>query len=244
MGGGGGGTRNVVQTSEGAQFPREFRPLASAAVQEILGLQQALPINQPEFTAFQPRGTADIQPLQQEVLNRSLSTLQPTAGLQGLLGLPTPVSQTASNALAAGQPTSAAQTALGALGNRFGATPQMGAAPFSPSQLFASSPQSTQLPAELLMPQAAQALNMTPLGGAASPAEANNLSNTIQQSVMQALLPQLQQQIQQGLAPVQGIQNQVTALRRQVLPPPTGFLTGSTGARIPFDPWPVGQFGF
>lgn len=111
--GGGGGSDTTTTSTQKAEFPPEFRPLATAAVNQILGLQEALPIS--GFAGFSPRTIAPFSSLQQQGLSLVPSLLKPTAGLQSLQQLGAPVAGAAGTAIGAGQPTVASQRALEAL---------------------------------------------------------------------------------------------------------------------------------
>jgi len=146
---GGGGDTSSTSTQQ-AEFPPEFRPLAEGAVNQILGVQQALPIA--GFAGFSPRGIAPLSSLQQRGLSLIESLLRPTAGLQGLSSLAGPVAQAAQGAALAGGPSSVAQQAISQLGFQ----PSFQPAP-SPFQ-FTPPP---QVPSPLLAPGGG-ALPVTP----------------------------------------------------------------------------------
>ena len=112
--GGGGSRPQSSTTTQSAEYPPEFRPLASSAVGQIQALQNLLPLAQ--FGATHPMQTAGISPFQQATLNQIPFTLSPTAGLQGLFGLQQPLGNLAQAALGYGGPTPAAQWALSRLG--------------------------------------------------------------------------------------------------------------------------------
>ena len=109
----GGGSDSTTTSTQSAEFPPEFRPLATGAVNQILALQEALPIA--GFSGFSPRTIAPLSPLQQQGLSLVPSLLNPTAGLRSLQQLGAPVAGVAGSALGAGQPTVASQRALAAL---------------------------------------------------------------------------------------------------------------------------------
>lgn len=87
MGGGGGG-----QTSTSMPvIPAEFKPLVNASVQQLLGLQQALPITM--FASFMPRPIAPMSPFYQEFMNLVPLMQVPTAGIQTVFGQTGPAIQ-------------------------------------------------------------------------------------------------------------------------------------------------------
>jgi hypothetical protein len=109
MGGSGGGGTQTTQ----AEYPPEFRPLATAAVEQIRALQRALPLA--AFAEPRPPLTAGVSPYQQAAMNLLPGLLTPTAGLQSLGTLGPSFAGAAQNALQAGQPTGGAQWALNRL---------------------------------------------------------------------------------------------------------------------------------
>ena len=143
---GGGGSDSTTQSTTNATFPPEFRPLAEGAVEQILALQQALPLSQ--FAGTEPQGVAGIAPFQQAALNFIPGLLQPSAGLNPLNELTTPLSQAAGQAFGVGQRAPGTQGALDAL-VASGRVPAGTAAPptpaFSLQQFLSQLPQSQQL---------------------------------------------------------------------------------------------------
>lgn len=113
---GSGGGKSV--STQSAEFPPEFRPLAEAAVNQLLALGEALPIT--DFVDPHPLQVAGLTPLQQLTIEATPGLLQPTQGLRGLLGLTTPLAQLTQQALNSQVPSQATQTALASLAPRLG----------------------------------------------------------------------------------------------------------------------------
>lgn len=140
MGGsGGGGTQSTTNT---ASYPKEFKPLAKGAADQILAMQNSLPLA--GFGQANPGQTAGISPFQQATMNMIPHLLAPSWGLETLQNLGAPMSQLAQNATAAGNPYSTALTALasGGFGGGQQSFPGMTLPPPIPGMAQAA-PQST-----------------------------------------------------------------------------------------------------
>ena len=120
MGGGsdGGGT---TTTESRAEYPPEFRPLAEAAVRNIMGLQDVLPMM--DFAAAQPGRVAGLSPFTQAGMG--LAALSPMAGTEQYIpSLGGPLSMIGNQAINVAGPSPATQAALGALSGQLGAPAQ------------------------------------------------------------------------------------------------------------------------
>lgn len=109
-----GGGDQESTTSTNTEYPAETKPLFAGATQQILAAQRQLPLV--SFTGWNPAGVAGMSPAHQWEIERLLpATTAPTAGLQGLLGLPTAVSHSAAGAVGASAPTGAENAAIAKL---------------------------------------------------------------------------------------------------------------------------------
>lgn len=120
MGGGsdGGGT---TTTESHAEYPPEFRPLAEAAVRNIMGLQDVLPMM--DFAQAQPGRVAGLAPFTQAGMG--LAALSPLAGTEQYIpSLGGPLSMIGNQAINVAGPSPATQAALGALSGQLGAPAQ------------------------------------------------------------------------------------------------------------------------
>lgn len=120
MGGSGGGQHQVSET--GAAYPEEFRPLATAAVNQIKNMQIANPLSQ--YAAAHPQSVAGIAPLQQAAMNLGPKALQTNWGLETMQNMTQPLNTISQNAAAIGNvnPYASVLQALGSGG--FGAGKQ------------------------------------------------------------------------------------------------------------------------
>jgi len=156
MGGGGDNTK----TEAGGEYPPEFRPLASAAADQIKAFQAVAPLA--AFAASNPQRVAGISPFQQAGMNLIPSLLNPLPMLAQLRSFNKPIGYAASGAYAAGQQTPASQAGLQALINQ-GRVPSFNttnpALPVSPATfqagLPANIPSDTALLSGMTSPQVA-----------------------------------------------------------------------------------------
>jgi hypothetical protein len=118
-----GGGRSTT-TSE-ANFPPEFRPLATSAVQQIQALQDLLPLA--EFGQPVARPVAGLAPFTRAGFELASMVPFSSAAEQGLLDLSIPIGQLARQSLGAvGEPVAATRAALAML------APQLGTGPTGP----------------------------------------------------------------------------------------------------------------
>lgn len=203
MGGGG------QETTTRAEFPPEFRPLAEAAVRQIMALQQGLPLSQFGTPRLTP--TAGISPFQQAAMNMLPQTLAPTAGLQSLATLGPSLAGTAQRSLEAGAPTVGANWALQQLAP--GLSPMQGATtPVPGPTTFVPQPLGDVqgLTQQLGRPIPTETPALSPIDFPTDTGSTgSNLTALIGQAV-QPFIGQAQQQIQQALAAL-----------------PSGFQTGA-----------------
>lgn len=217
MGGGGRGGGGTTTTTTQASFPPEFRPLASAAVEQIRQLQQVVPLA--PFGGAQEVPIAGLAPF--TLAGFDLTTLLPRlpAVEQAAAPLALTAGPLAQQAASLSTVTPAAQAALGLLGTQLGApatfTPLPGVtlnlpAPFSPPPSVFPGLTEDQLAAlRAQLPGAVVPVTALPplMPGTPTPA-------------VQTQLDAFAQQLQQ-LAALQA--QTASALRTAAAPPPPAF---------------------
>ena len=211
MGGGG----DTVST-QAAEFPPEFRPLATSAVGQIQALQNLLPLA--GFGTFAPQGTAGVSPFQQAAMNLVPRALTPTTGLAALYGTANPLGLSALSAMQAGQQTPGAQQALRALGLTGVAPPSV-----TPNQFAAAIPQ--VVPPQSIVPGMSAAEVAGLFGQLQRPLPTTTPTVTAPGQVSPQSFPNIQdflaQQVQGGLTGL-NIPQLVQQAIQAALPPNTG----------------------
>lgn len=182
MAGGGSGGGGTTTSTTKAEFPEEFRPLATSAVGQIQDLQDVLPLA--PFAQSRVTPVAPLSGLQQAQLQLAPQLFNPLGSTNSLRNLANPFNMGLSGLSQAGGPTSGGQQALNALA----ASGRVGGATLSPS---IPAPQITQSASNPFVnfPSVNFAPPPTPTPGAGS---SQNPANIALQNQIAALEQQIQ----------------------------------------------------
>jgi len=243
MGGGSGGG-GTTTSQQHAEYPVEFRPLAEAAVKQIIGLQGRLPLA--EFGVAQPARVAGLSPFTEAGMSLVPSLMMRSPQEQALQQVPMTLGDILGQFGPVMQPTNPVQQSLGFLGGQMGGRnaqlfPQAFTPPRTPqiAQFAQPSPtgQSIQ-PSPTAFPGfQAPVVPQAQSGGAGAGGvlEAAPLMSMVPPLPMQTQFDQFVAEQQAQLAALQAQQQQQSGPRL----PPGAFHSGfhhSTGEPIYTDP--------
>ena len=156
MGGGGRGGGGTTTTQTHAEYPEEFRPLAEAAVKQIIALQGRLPLE--NFGEAQLARVAGLSPFTQAGMSLVPSLMMRSPAEQQLGQVPNTLGDLLRQFGPVMQPTNASQGALRFLGGQIGQNLQLAPSTWRPPRL----------PQAVPTPTAFQGFNasLMPQGGA------------------------------------------------------------------------------
>ena len=249
MGGGGSGGGGTSTTQAHAEYPEEFRPLAEAAVKQIIALQGRLPLE--SFGEAQTARVAGLSPFTQAGMSLVPSLMLRSPAEQQLGQVPNTLGDLLGQFGPVMQPTNAAQGALGFLGGQIGRNLQLAPSMWQPPRLPQAAPTPTAFQGfnAPLMPQGGAPQGGGVGGDMSGILEAPPLMSLQTPLPLQTQFDQFVAQQQTQLAALQAAQQQ--AISGPLLPPglvlgpngeivsnPYSYELGPGGVWGPPTPWP------